>query len=193
MEPLFWVNSALLGAGLAADAFSVSVADGLSDPFLSRRKSAGIAGTFAFFQFLMPMIGWFCVRTVVQLFSAVQRFIPYIALALLLYIGGKMIVENLRAKKSETETVRVLNAHTLLVQGIATSIDALSVGFTIETYALGTALAASAVIGSVTFGLCLIAVRLGKVFGARFRHAELIGGIILIGIGIEIFVKGVFF
>ena len=188
---MFWLNSALLGAGLAADAFSVSVANGLANPFLSRGKSCAVAGTFAFFQFLMPLIGWFCVHTAVQMFGQLQQFVPYIALVMLLYIGGKMIWENLRNKENTPDEPRVLNARTLAVQGIATSIDALSVGFTIESYSAGLALAASGIIGAVTFVLCLIAVRLGKVFGAIFRRAELIGGLILIGIGLEIFIKGV--
>ena len=187
----FWLNSALLGAGLAADAFSVSVANGLANPFLSRGKSCAVAGTFAFFQFLMPMIGWYCVHTAVQKFGQLQRFVPYIALLLLLYIGGKMIWENLHSQEDNSDAPRVLNVQTLTVQGIATSIDALSVGFTIESYSAGLALAASGVIGAVTFVLCLLAIRLGKVFGARFRRAELIGGLILIGIGLEIFIKGV--
>ena len=190
MDVSFWLNSILLGAGLAADAFSVSVANGLSDPLLPHPKAAGIAGTFAAFQFAMPMIGWFCVRTIVKLFSRVQRFIPYIALILLLYIGGKMIWESLRRKPDDGQPVRVLTIRTLLVQGIATSIDALSVGFTIEAYTAPLALAAAGIVGAVTFLLCIGGIWIGKRFGARFRHSEWIGGLILIGIGIEIFVKG---
>ena len=192
MDLMFWLNSALLGTGIAADAFSVSVANGLADPLLSRRKSFRIAETFAAFQFLMPMIGWFCVRTFVRIFSRAQRFIPYIALLLLVYIGGKMIWKTLHEREEKVPAPRVLNPRTLLVQGVATSIDALSVGFTIETYPLVMALAACTVIAAVTFALCACGVWIGKKFGARFRHAELIGGLILIGIGIEIFVKAWF-
>lgn len=193
MDWSFWFNSILLGAGLAADAFSVSVANGLHDPLITHRKTIRIAGVFALFQFLMPMLGWFCVRTVVHIFSRLQVCIPFVALALLLFIGGKMIWEYAHKEDEvEPDAPCRLTWRSLTVQGIATSIDALSVGFTIETYGTGTALAACSVIGVVTFALCCLGVRLGRAFGARFRWADLLGGIILIAIGIEIFVKGVF-
>ena len=92
---VFFLNSALLGVGLAMDAFSVSLANGLHDPHMSRRRGAIIAGTFGVFQAVMPMAGWLCVHTIVELFSAFERFVPWIALALLGYIGGKMLLEGI--------------------------------------------------------------------------------------------------
>lgn len=89
---VFFLNSALLGVGLAMDAFSVSMANGLHDPRMSRGTMCRIAGTFALFQAVMPMTGWVCVHTIVELFSSFEKFIPWIALALLGYIGGKMLV-----------------------------------------------------------------------------------------------------
>lgn len=192
MDYSFWLNSVLLGAGLAADAFSVSVANGLRNPLMPRRRTFRIAAIFAAFQFLMPMLGWICVRTVVHIFSRAQALIPYIALLLLLYIGGKMILESIRSRGEVPDAPQNLTWRTLFVQGIATSIDALSVGFTIEQYGVGVALSASGVIGGVTFVLCILGVWLGKKFGARFAWADILGGLILIGIGIEIFVRGVF-
>lgn len=184
----FFLNSALLGVGLAMDAFSVSLANGLNDPAMRRRKMALIAGTFAFFQFLMPMIGWLCVRTVAQAFAAFQRAIPWIALALLGFIGGKMLYEGLTQKGGDESGG--VGGGALLMQGVATSIDALSVGFTIEQYGWQQALAASTIIAAVTFAICVGGLLIGRRFGTKLAgKASILGGAILIAIGIEIFVK----
>ena len=188
---LFILNSALLGVGLAMDAFSVSIANGLAEPKMRPLRSTAIAGTYSLFQFMMPMLGWLLVRTVVGWFGVIESFIPYIALGLLLFIGIKMIIEGI--KGHEEGESRRLTVPTLLMQGVATSIEALSVGFTIESYALPSALAASLIIGAVTFAICLAGLWIGRRFGGIFKRAEVIGGIILIVIGIEIFVKNIFF
>lgn len=187
---LFLFNSVFLGTGLAMDAFSVSIANGLAEPRMRRAKSLLVAGTYSFFQFLMPMIGWLLVTMLVGWFRVIEKFIPYIALGLLLFIGIKMIVECLRGGKEES---RRLTVPILLMQGVATSIDALSVGFTIASYRWNMALTASLIIGAVTFLICLFGLWIGKRFGGIFKRAEVVGGIILILIGIEIFVKNVFF
>lgn len=190
MEFIFFMNSALLGLGLAMDAFSVSLANGLNERQMPARKMLCIAGMFAFFQALMPMLGWVCVNTVVSHFKAFEAFIPWIALVLLLFIGGKMIVDAIR-KKEEAEPIK-LGWCALLGQGVATSIDALSVGFTIAGYNLIEALVSAAVIAAVTFAMCFVGVFLGKKFGTVFSNkATLIGGIILVVIGIEIFITGI--
>jgi len=186
---LFVFNSILLGVGLAMDAFSVSIANGLAEPKMRPLKCTAVAGTYSFFQFLMPMIGWLLVRTVVGWFGVIERFVPYIALALLLFIGVKMIVDCVRGKGEDE--MRRLTVGVLLLQGIATAIDALSVGFTLAEYELPSALAASLMIAAVTFVICLFGLWIGKRFGSIFKHAEVVGGIILILIGIEIFVKNV--
>ena len=187
---VFFLNSGLLGVGLAMDAFSVSLANGLHDPHMSRRRSAIIAGTFAGFQAAMPMLGWVCVHTIVELFSSFEKFIPWIALALLGYIGGKMLVEGIKGE--EAEEAAELSAGALFVQGVATSIDALSVGFTISEYGWLMALVCSLIIAVVTFFLCAAGLSLGKKFGTKLSgKASVLGGVILIGIGLEIFVTGV--
>ena len=187
----FIINSALLGVGLAMDAFSVSMANGLSMPKMSRAMRIAIPLTFAVFQFLMPMIGWFCVRSVAEAFTSFQRAIPWIALVLLLYIGGKMLIEGFRGGETEHTDV-ALKPGALLIQGVATSIDALSVGFTIEQYHVSQALAASLIIGGLTFVICSCGLRIGQRFGTRLAgKASILGGIILIGIGIEIFITGI--
>ena len=132
---VFFLNSALLGVGLAMDAFSVSMANGLHDPKMGKDTMCRIAGTFGVFQAVMPMTGWICVHTIVELFSSFETFIPWIALALLGYIGGKMLVDGIKGEEAEEATE--LSAGALFMQGVATSIDALSVGFTISEYGAG--------------------------------------------------------
>ena len=192
----FLVNSILLGVGLAMDAFSVSLANGLNAPKMSRGMRIAIPVTFAAFQFLMPLIGWFCVRKIAEAFKAFQPVIPWIALVLLLFIGGKMLIEGIRDSKNKAgdeneETGAVLKPGTLMVQGVATSIDALSVGFTIEEYGFLKALSACLIIGGVTLVICILGLFLGRRFGTKLAgKASILGGIILIAIGIEIFVTG---
>ena len=132
MNLLFIANSAALGVGLAMDAFSVSLANGLHEPYMNRKRICAIAGVYAFFQYIMPMIGWICVHTIVEVFSQFRQFIPWIALLLLLYIGGKMILEGIGERNADEEELAAQNRSAsnkdLLIQGIATSIDALSVG-----------------------------------------------------------------
>lgn len=157
MDFLFVLNSLLLGVGLTMDAFSVSVSNALAEPDLKKGKAFLMAGTFAFFQAAMPMIGWICVHTVAEKFQAFDKFIPWIALVLLCYIGGKMIFEGVQKSKvdHDNETPASIAMGTLFMQGIATSIDALSVGFTIADYKLLPAVVASLIISAVTFGFCL--------------------------------------
>lgn len=190
------MNSILLGVGLAMDACAVSMANGLNDPNMKVRKVVLVALIFAFFQALMPMIGWICVRTVAQQFDKFTVAIPYIALALLGFIGGKMIYEGVTHKEnsSEQQTHKNLTAVVLLTQAVATSIDALSVGFTVSSYDVWQALTSVAIIALVTFAICVGGVYVGKKFGTKLGNkAEIFGGIILIGIGLEIFITGVFF
>ncbi len=189
---IFFVNSAALGIGLAMDAFSVSLANGMNEPDMGKGRMAMIAGVFAGFQFLMPLAGWLCVHTIASMFSAFEKAIPWIALILLLYIGIGMIRESLH--EGEEETSKAADFSALLVQGVATSIDALSVGFTIASYDALSAFAASAIIGIETFFICLAGLMLGRVFGMKLAgKASVFGGIILIAIGLEIFISGVFF
>jgi len=197
---IFFLNSVLLGVGLAMDAFSVSIANALSESQMKKARMCFIAGVYAFFQFAMPMIGWICVHTIVEYFKSFEKFIPWIALLLLLYIGGKMIWEAVRGEPEDevseeaASTAVKLTFATLLIQGVATSIDALSVGFTIADYNLLMALIASLIIAAVTFAICITGLLIGKKAGDKLgSKATLIGGLILVGIGIEIFIKGIFF
>lgn len=191
------INSVLLGVGLAMDAFSVSIANGIIEPGMKKTRMLKIAGVYAFFQFAMPMLGWLLVTTLEEIFTKFSVLIPWIALFLLLFIGGKMIVEAIlekkNGKKEETEHQGKLTWKLMLVQGVATSIDALSVGFTIASYSPLRAFASSLIIGAVTLVICLIGLIFGRKIGEKISGiAQIIGGVILILIGIEIFVTGVF-
>ncbi len=186
---MFFLNSFLLGIGLAMDAFSVSLANGLTEPKMSRKKMCIVAGDYGFFQALMPMIGWSCVHAALEHFRTIEKWIPWIAMLLLFYIGGSMIIEGIGERQDSTEQ-KELGALVLLMQGIATSIDALSVGFTIASYGFWMALTCSFIIAVTTFCISLIGLYMGKRFGIRFsKYATVLGGSILMIIGVEILVK----
>ena len=185
---LFFTNSVLLGVGLAMDAFSVSIANCLANPRMNRAEMTGMAFSYGFFQFLMPMVGWFCVHTIISIFEKFQPFIPWIAFILLLYIGGKMVLEGIRGEVEEEG--KKLTFGVLMIQSVATSIDALSVGFTIAEYQAAMALAASLIIALVTFGICMGGAFIGKKAGSHLSgKASILGGTILIAIGLEILIK----
>ena len=188
----FFIESVLLGVGLAMDAFSVSLANGLGEPCMKRRKMCGIAGVFSFFQCLMPLIGWICVHTIARKFAAFEKCIPWIALALLGFIGGKMLYEGIGKNTCDMEAPAV-GLGALMIQGIATSIDALSVGFTISEYGWLQAVVCCLLIAVVTFAICMGGLAIGRKFGTCMAgKASVLGGVILILIGIEIFLTGIF-
>ncbi|MBQ2305924.1 MAG: manganese efflux pump [Clostridia bacterium] len=215
---MFFLNSILFGIGLAMDAFSVSLAAGMNEKQMTPARKLAVAGTFALFQTAMPLIGWLCVHTVADAFTAFQKFIPWIALVLLLFIGGKMLLEGIRAgdnagtvddpgsidgnvdgnvdgiraSAAEVKAGRPLTLRTLMLMGLATSIDALSVGFTIAELPFPSALIESVIIGAVTLGICLAGLALGRLLGMKLAaRASILGGLILIAIGLEIFITGI--
>lgn len=180
-----FINSLVLGVGLAMDAFSVSLVNGLVNRRMSLGRMARIALVFGIFQFAMPLTGWSCVHTAVQAFRGFSESIPWIACLLLLFLGGKMIVEAVTSN-SKKERFDTITFSILIIQGIATSIDALSVGFTIPRYGLMEALTCSVIIGIVTFLLSVLGLKLGKMAGTKYSMlAGILGGAILIFIGIS--------
>ena len=189
----FFFTSIMLGVGLAMDAFSVSLANGLREPCMRPRKMCIIAGVFAFFQALMPMLGWICVHTIVQYFQSFEKFIPWIALALLGFIGSKMLIEGINGEEEACDINAGIAVGALIVQGVATSIDALSVGFTIAEYGLAEAIIAALLIAIVTFFICYAGLFIGKKAGTRLAgKAGILGGVILIFIGLEILITSFF-
>ena len=188
----FFFTNILLGVGLSMDAFSVSLANGLNEPDMAKRRMFLIAGVFAAFQALMPLAGWVCVHTVVQYFTAFEKVIPWIALILLSFIGGKMVKDGIMCPIDDPDCGKV-GLVALLVQGVATSIDALSVGFTIAEYDLPSALLAVLLIAVVTFAICTAGVLIGRKAGTKMAGtAGILGGAILIFIGLEIFLTSFF-
>lgn len=189
----FIITSLLLGIGLAMDAFSVSIADGLNEPKMKQSKMLFIAFLFAFMQALMPLIGYLCIHVLVEKFTIFTKITPVIALLLLSYIGGKMLIEHFKKETEEIEKINNLTLATLLIQGIATSIDALSVGFTIASYNTKDAILCSIIIAVATFIISYVGVLIGKKAQSKLsKYANLIGGIILVGIGLEIFISSFF-
>lgn len=191
----FVINSIFLGIGLAMDAFSVSMANGLHEPQMKKGKMCLIAGTYGVFQAVMPLTGWLCVHTIVVYFRIFEKFIPWIALILLVFIGGKMVLEGFREDPAESggHNTSGLRMGELFLQGVATSIDALSVGFTIADYGFIMALVCALIIASVTFVVSTGGLMAGKRFGTRLSgRATILGGVILIVIGLEIFLSHFF-
>lgn len=181
-----------LGFGLAMDAFSVSLANGLHEPRMRFLRVALIAGTFAIFQGIMPMIGWLLVTTVAHYFTAIEVVIPWIAFGLLAFIGIKMILDGFRCADCEDCECGKLTFGLLIVQGIATSIDAMSGGVTMATdhYSFSDVLVSVTIIAALTFAICTAGIYIGKVFGTRLaKKASFFGGAILVVIGITILVK----
>lgn len=181
-----------LGFGLAMDAFSVSLANGLHEPKMKFPRVALIAGTFAIFQGLMPLIGWVLITTVAHFFGAIEMIIPWIAFGLLGYIGGKMIYDGIKCKDCDDCECGRLTFGLLMVQGIATSIDAMSGGVTManDSYLLSDVLVSVAIIAAMTFVICTAGIYIGKVFGTKLANkASILGGSILILIGVFIIAK----
>ncbi|MCR4654633.1 MAG: manganese efflux pump MntP family protein [Lachnospiraceae bacterium] len=188
-DTAFVLNSIALGIGLAMDAFSVSLANGLREPSMTVKRTCAVASVYALFQYAMPMLGWIFIHTIAELFLSVQPFIPLTGMILLLFLGIKMIFEGIRSghKNNEDGTVS-LTVPVLLLQGTATSIDALSVGFTTAGYNLAAANLSSVIIGLVTFIICVGGLKIGHRAGTKLSSkASILGGIILITIGLKIF------
>lgn len=183
------IVSIFLGFGLAMDACAVSMANGLKEPKMRIKKLSFIALLFGIFQGAMPLIGYFVGHAFV---AYIEKWIPWLALILLLIIGGKMVIEGFR-NSTEVED-KPLTFRVLLLQAIATSIDALSVGFTIADYTIQEACITVLMIAVITTLICVAAILIGKKFGTKLGNkAEILGGFILIAIGLEIFITGIFF
>lgn len=168
------------------DAFSVSLANGLQEPYMKKRKMTLIAGVFGFFQFAMPFIGWICVNMLIGVFQFLWPLIPWISSS---FSAPSAVSRSGRTDGRRRSRLFAGPYEGAPPAGIATSIDALSVGFTIAEYDASDALLASLIIGITTFFICIAGLILGKTFGMKLADkAIILGGIILIAIGIEIFI-----
>lgn len=198
METFIWIITAIgLGAGLAMDACAVSMSNGLAEPNMKLKKTFLIAGMFGLFQILMPVIGYLIITVLSsslgENFSRIFGYlVPWIALILLLFLGIKTIVDGIKEGKEkdneENKKSKNITIGYLLLQAVATSIDALSVGIIYGNVPPLEAYLTFAIVGVITFAICVAAVFIGKKFGTLFANkATIAGGIILIAIGLEIF------
>lgn len=188
-----FITLILLALGLAADAFAVSVTNGMcSSGKVTRKHAAATALTFGFFQALMPVLGFILGRTFAEIVSLYQH---WIALLLLGAIGVNMLTDTYKEWKNPEDVCSIQNIFTLrnlIMQGIATSIDALAAGVSIAVLDINI-LPAALTIGFTTFLLCLIGVYIGKKFGTMLGlRAKLLGGMVLILLGLKIFVQNQF-
>lgn len=179
------IEKILLGLGLSMDASAVSMTNGMNQPKMKIKKIIFIAFIFGLFQGVMPLLGYFAGSVFVNILASVT---PWIALILLVAIGGKMIYDGI--KKESTENRNMITIKSVLIQGVATSIDALAVGLVFigknVQYAINTAI----IIMVVTFAVSLISILIGKKFGTIFENkAQVFGGIILVIIGLKIFIE----
>lgn len=213
------VEIILLGVGLSADAFAVSIADGMLFCKVRARDALAVALTFGIFQAVMPLLGFIGGTFFYEYISRIDH---WIALVLLLFLGGKMLAGGIRhcaevraqkrahpAADGAAQDSRVpdgslqqcragISFRELLVQGVATSIDALAVGIALAAMSTGERglpiYGSVALIGATTSCICFPAVFLGKKTGDLLSdYAAIFGGLILIGIGARIFVQHVFF
>lgn len=195
----FLLSVVLSGVSLAMDAFAVSICDGMVYRNLNKRKGVVIPLTFGLFQAIMPIIGFYVGFAFLKY---IDSFDHWIAFGLLLIIGGKMIYDGIKELLSKEEELKEkkFSVAEVLVQGVATSIDALAVGFTLNSMLEGVsnlqlwAWISVGIIGVITFAISLtglvIGVKVGKLFKKKACIAEIIGGVVLIGIGLKILIEG---
>lgn len=191
------VELLLIAVGLSMDAFAVSIGNGLSMKKSDLKAAVAIAFSFGLFQALMPTAGYFLGSAFEEV---IREFDHYIALIFLGFIGGKMIfdgIKELRQRKkgeSKEEKEFKLSFAALMIQAVATSIDALIVGVSFAALPDVNIWAAVSLIGVTTFVISLLGVFFGKKFGQLLgSKAEVFGGLILVGIGIKVFVEHMFF
>ena len=184
-----FLQISLIGLGLSMDVFAAALCKGLSMSKKNFKVAILIASVFGAFHAIMPILGWLLG------FSFAEKIDPYdhwIAFALLLFLGGKMIIEAIQ-KRNESCSVysikKEIYKRELFQLGIATSIDAFAVGVTFAFFKVSI-IAASGIIGAITFLFSFAAVYLGNILGEKFKtKAEFFGGLVLIGIGVKILIE----
>ena len=190
-----YVTLLLIALSLSLDAFSVSIIDGLTINDLNKKRMLFICLTFGVFQALMPLIGHLVGLTFIQYIEDYDHWLSLVLLAFvglkMVYDGVKEIIEKRKKNDSEEETSKTFSYKLILIQGIATAIDALAIGLTLETsIAPANVYLGIFIIGVVTFLMCLVGIFLGskisKLLKGHIEIAQIIGGVILVLIGIKI-------
>lgn len=176
----------ILAIGLSMDSFAVSISCGLAEQKVSFTHAMKIALNFAFFQGMLPIVGWFMGTSVK---SYVEKIDHWIAFALLAYLGGKMIYEGITRTVGKKES-DIYSFRHIMTLSIATSIDALVVVFSYALAETEKIFGGAVIIGGVTFFFSMLGIRIGKDVGGKFgSKVEILGGIILIGIGLKILIE----
>ena len=195
-----FVEVLLMGVALSMDACAVGMTNGMSDCKMPLKKTLLIALFFGFFQFLMPVIGYFITGVIAGAFMQTFEMISaWISFGLLAFLGSKMVIDCLKSRGEDGKcncACERLSIGKLCLQAIATSIDALAVGVTLQMAAIspeGLSLGvwwSTAIIGFTTFVLSIAAVYIGKCVGNKLADkASLLGGIVLIAIGLKILIE----
>ena len=192
----------LLSVALAMDACALAMTNGMANPKMPLKKSLLVGGFFGFFQFLMPLIGYFITHLIAGAFlHAFEKISAIVSFALLAFLGGKMLTDAIKELRKKDccpiqENAQDLTIPQLFMQAIATSIDALAVGVTLKMAALSGGIAlgifgAVGVICLVTFALSFLAVQIGKAVGAGLADkAEIVGGVMLFLMGLKLLLEG---
>ena len=183
------IEIVLIGVGLAMDAFAVSICKGLAMRKMNYRQAIIIAGFFGVFQALMPALGYLLGTTFANKIAVIDHWIAFILLGA---IGLNMIKESFEKDEADIED-EGLKFDNLIMLAIATSIDALAVGITFAFFDVSL-LTSISIIGIITFAICIIGVKVGNVFGEKYKNkAEFAGGLILILMGTKILIEHLFF
>ena len=189
-----WINTMTVSVSMAVDCMTIGAADGVQHPEMKKRKIFFLSFIFGLFQGSMPIIGYFIGFS---FRDALEKYIPWIAFGLLSLLGIKSIVswiiDRVKKKKGEEEEEKKeLTIPTILLQGIATSIDALCIGFIYLSYPIPEAMLVFGIIGVVTFALSVLATFLGRLLGKFLENwAELISGICFILVGLKILLESI--
>ena len=183
------INSLLLALGLGVYSFSISLVNGISYPDTSKKDQLKESFIFGICQSIMPFTGYILLVYFSNKLTILKTVSPYVSLILLSYLGIKLIIESFKTNMIEKSNIK-LTIGTLILQGIATSIDAVSCSFSMINLSMFEAVIEIVIIGIVTVILSLLALNLGKEIGKKIeKYSQIIGGIILIIIGIVLFIK----
>lgn len=189
-----WIDCILTSISMSVDAMTVNATNGLTEKNMSKLKMILISLSFGIFQFVMPTIGYFIGYSFKD---ELENLIPWIAFALLLLLGIKSFIDwfkEFRARKKDEEEIKEkkISLLDIFVQSVATSIDALCIGFVYLSYSISNALIVFMIIGIVTFTLSFLCVFLAKqIAGPLEKWAGLIASVVFIAIGIKILLEGI--
>lgn len=183
------IKSFVLAIGLGVDSFSISLINGMTYQGKNRKILIEQSLIFALCQGIMPFIGYIALVYFSSKLLIIKEIAPYISLILLAYLGIKLIIES-RKNELVDNASNNLSFSIFLLQGIATSIDAISCSFSMISLSLNDALIEILIITIITYLMCYIAIHIGKEIGNRIeKYSKVIGGIVLILIGIIIFIR----